>query len=373
LKVLLQFISNNATMIDKAFEVKNTEPSQMSTYTQELQATATALVAKGKGILAMDESNGTCNKRFEQLGIATTEENRRVYRELILTTPNLYAYISGAILFDETIHQSTSTGESFVSLMQRVGMIPGIKVDGGAKPFAGHPEELLTDGLDGLADRVRAYYTLGARFAKWRAVITIGSNIPSTACIEANAAALAKYAAICQANGLVPIVEPEVLINGNHTLDRCREVTAATLKEVFKQLTSQGVAFDRMILKPSMVIAGLGATLPSPVNEVAIATIETLIEEVPPTVAGIAFLSGGQTNEQASAHLNAMNVMFPQAPWPVTFSYARAIQQSALAKWRGESGNVAIAQQILAHRAACNSAASTGTYTAHTEKQLVLV
>ena len=345
----------------------------MSTYTQELQTTAKALVAKGKGILAMDESNGTCNQRFEKLGIAPTEENRRAYRELILTTPNLNTYISGAILFDETIRQSSSTGESFISLMQRTGMIPGIKVDGGAKPFAGHPDELVTEGLDGLGDRVSEYYTMGARFAKWRAVITIGENIPSTACIEANADALAKYAAICQAHGLVPIVEPEVLINGNHTLDRCREVTATTLKAVFKQLTAQGVAFDGMILKPSMVITGLTAALPAPVNDVATATIDVLTQEVPPTVAGIAFLSGGQTNEQAAAHLNAMNAMYTQTPWPVTFSYARAIQQSALDKWRGDSANIAAAQEILAHRAACNSAASLGTYSVDTEKQVVLV
>ena len=345
----------------------------MSTYTQELQTTAKALVAMGKGILAMDESNGTCNKRFEKLGIAPTEENRCTYRELILTTPNLNTYISGAILFDETIRQSSSTGESFVSIMQRVGMIPGIKVDGGAKPFAGHPDELVTAGLDGLGDRVSEYYAMGARFAKWRAVITIGEDIPSNACIEANADALAKYAAICQAHGLVPMVEPEVLIDGNHTLDRCREVTVATLQEVFKQLTAQGVAFDQMILKPSMVITGLTAALSAPVNEVATATIDVLTQEVPPTVAGIAFLSGGQTNEQAAAHLNAMNVMYPQTPWPVTFSYARAIQQSALDKWRGESANVAAAQAILAHRAACNSAASLGTYTVDTEKEVALV
>ena len=345
----------------------------MSTYTQELQATAKALVANGKGILAMDESNGTCNKRFEKLGIAQTEENRRTYRELILTTPDLNNYISGAILFDETIRQSSLTGESFVQIMQRLGLIPGIKVDGGAKPFAGHPNELVTDGLDGLADRVSEYYNLGARFAKWRAVITIGADIPSADCIAQNADALAQYAAICQTGGLVPIVEPEVPIDGDHTLDRCREVTAATLKEVFIQLAIQGVELDQMILKPSMVISGLSAALPAPVNEVATATIEILTQEVPPTVAGIAFLSGGQTNEQAAAHLNAMNVMFPQTPWPVTFSYARAIQQSALDKWCGDSANVTAAQQILAHRAACNSAASRGKYTIDLDRQLALV
>jgi fructose-bisphosphate aldolase, class I len=345
----------------------------MSTYTQELQTTAKALVTPGKGILAMDESTSTCQKRFEQVGIASTVTNRRDYRELILTTPNLNKYISGAILFDETIHQTSSTGESFVSIMQKSGIIPGIKVDGGTKPLAGHPHELVTEGLDGLTDRVQEYCKIGARFAKWRAVITIGAEIPTQACIEANAHLLARYAAICQENGLVPIVEPEVLIDGEHTLARCREVTAATLKEVFKQLTTQGVAFDRMLLKPSMVLAGVSAELQSPVNEVATATIETLIEQVPPTVAGIAFLSGGQTDTQAAAHLNAMHVMYPQTPWPVTFSYARAIQQAALEKWRGDSANVAEAQQILAHRAACNSAASTGSYTPEMEKQLVLV
>ncbi len=345
----------------------------MSTYTQELQTTAKALVTQGKGILAMDESNSTCQKRFEKVGIAPTVTNRRDYRELILTTPKLSNYISGAILFDETIHQTSSTGESFVSIMQKSGIIPGIKVDGGTKPLAGHPYELVTEGLDGLTDRVQEYYKIGARFAKWRAVITIGAEIPSQACIEANAHALARYAAICQENGLVPIVEPEVLIDGEHTLARCREVTAATLKEVFKQLTTQGVEFDRMLLKPSMVLAGVSAELQSPVNEVATATIETLMEQVPPTVAGIAFLSGGQTDIQAAAHLNAMHVMYPQTPWPVTFSYARAIQQAALEKWRGESANVAEAQQILVHRAACNSAASTGSYTPEMEKQLVLV
>jgi fructose-bisphosphate aldolase, class I len=345
----------------------------MNTYAQELPATAKALVASGKGILAMDESNSTCQKRFEQVGIAPTVTNRRDYRELILTTPNLNKYISGAILFDETIHQTSSTGESFVSIMQREGIIVGIKVDAGTKPLARHPGELATEGLDGLADRVKQYYQIGARFAKWRAVITIGADIPSQACLEASAHSLARYAAICQENGLMPIVEPEVLIDGDHSLDRCREVTAATLKEVFKQLNTQGVAFDRMLLKPSMVLAGNSAVQQSPVNAVATATIETLIQEVPPTVAGIAFLSGGQTDVQAAAHLNAMHVMYPSTPWPVTFSYSRAIQQAALAKWRGDSANIADAQQILLHRAACNSAASTGSYTPDMEQQLALV
>ncbi len=345
----------------------------MSMYAQELQVTAKTLVTQGKGILAMDESNSTCQKRFEHVGIASTVTNRRDYRELILTTPNLNKYINGAILFDETIHQTSSTGESFVSIMQREGIIVGIKVDAGAKPLAGHPHELATEGLDGLPDRVQEYYQIGARFAKWRAVITIGADIPTQACLEANAHLLARYAAICQENGLVPIVEPEVLIDGDHTLERCREVTAATVKEVFKQLTTQGVAFDRMLLKPSMVLAGLSAAIQTSVNEVATATIETLIQEVPPTVAGIAFLSGGQSDERATAHLNAMHVMYPNTPWPVTFSYSRAIQQAALEKWRGDSANVIEAQKILLHRAACNSAASSGSYTPDMEKQLVSI
>ncbi|MEO1375226.1 MAG: class I fructose-bisphosphate aldolase [Cyanobacteria bacterium J06635_10] len=303
----------------------------MSKYSEELRNTAKAMVAEGKGILAMDESNGTCNKRFEKLGIATTEENRRAYRELILTAPDLGKYISGAILYDETIRQSTANGVSFVKVMQDSGMIPGIKVDTGAKDLVLRNNEKVTEGLDGLRDRIAEYYEMGARFAKWRAVITIGEGIPSDGCIEANAHGLARYAALCQDGGLVPIVEPEVLIDGNHSIERCYEVTEKTLHEVFRQLAVQNVAFDQMILKPSMVISGADCSTQANVEQVATETIRCLLNTVPPAVPGIAFLSGGQTKEKSSAHLNYMNANFrSQCPWRVTFSYARAIQQPAL-------------------------------------------
>ena len=346
-------------------------------YTQELKKTAQSMVAEGKGLLAMDESTGTANQRFEKLGIPTTEEKRREYRELILTTPNLSDFISGAILYDETIHQAASSGIPFIQVMKDVGMIPGIKLDKGAKPLAGHPNERVTEGLDELRDRIAEYYAMGARFAKWRAVITIGKddadkNIPSQGCIEANAHALARYAALCQEGGLVPIVEPEILIDGDHTLERCYEVTEATIHEVFRQLYSQNVAFDQMILKPSMVISGADCPMQASVDEVATATIHCLLNTVPAAVAGIAFLSGGQTIIQASAHLNAMHVMFKgQCPWPVTFSYGRAIQEPALEQWKGDSANVDAAQKLLYHRAMCNGAASRGMYQPEMEKQPV--
>lgn len=346
-------------------------------YTQELQKTAQSMVLEGKGLLAMDESTGTCNQRFEKVGIPTTEENRRTYRELILTTPGLSDFISGAILYDETIRQSTSSGIPFIQVMKDVGIIPGIKLDKGAKPLAGHSKERVTEGLDELRDRIAEYYSMGARFAKWRAVITIGKdasdrNIPSQGCIEANAHALARYAALCQEGGLVPIVEPEVLIDGDHTLERCYEVTESTLHEVFRQLYSQSVAFDQMILKPSMVISGAHCPIQASVEEVATATIHCLLNTVPAAVAGVAFLSGGQTIIQASAHLNAMHVMFKgQCPWPVTFSYARAIQQPALEQWKGNSANGEAAQKLLYHRAMCNGAASRGMYQPDMEKDPV--
>jgi fructose-bisphosphate aldolase class I len=325
----------------------------MGLYAQELRRTAQALVGPGKGILAMDESNGTCNKRFEALGIPATEEYRQAYRQLILTTPNLANYISGPILYDETLRQSTQAGVPFLKVIADAGMIPGIKVDAGAKDLAGHPGEKVTEGLDGLRDRIAEYYQLGARFAKWRAVITIGDRIPSRACIEANAHALARYATLCQEGGLVP--------------------TDETLHAVFNQLYTQNVAFDQMILKPSMVIAGQDCPQQSGVEAVAEATIACLLKNVPATVAGIAFLSGGQSAEQSAAHLNAMNKLFAdQCPWPVTFSYARAIQQPALNHWRGDSSHVAEAQQRLLHRAKCNSAASQGDYSSEMEKVAVL-
>lgn len=346
----------------------------MTIYSNELKSNAKSMVSEGKGILAMDESNGTCNKRFEALGIPTTEDSRRNYRELILTTPTLSDYISGPILYDETIRQSTKAGVPLLKVIADAGMLPGIKVDTGAKDFAGHPGEKVTEGLDGLAQRIAEYYQMGARFAKWRAVITIGNGLPSRACIEANAHGLARYAALCQAGGLVPIVEPEVLIDGNHSLERCYQVTDETLHAVFHQLYMQGVAYDQMILKPSMVVPGKDSGEKASVSAVAEATIRCLLKNVPATVAGIAFLSGGQTKEDSSAHLNEMNKQFgKQCPWPVTFSYARAIQQPALEHWSGEAGNVATAQQKLLHRAKCNSLASQGAYTSDLEKQLALV
>ncbi|MEM9135829.1 MAG: class I fructose-bisphosphate aldolase [Cyanobacteria bacterium P01_F01_bin.42] len=344
----------------------------MSSYEQELRATAKAMVAPGKGLLAIDESNGTCNKRFEKLGIATTEENRRAYRELILTTPNLADYVSGYILYDETIRQKTKEGKSFVDVIKDAGQIPGIKVDTGAKDFSCHPNEKMTEGLDGLRERIAEYYAMGARFAKWRAVITIGDGIPSAACIEGNAHGLARYASLCQEGGLVPIVEPEVLIDGDHTLERCFEVTDLAQKALFSQLHLLGVEFDQMILKPSMVISGKQCAKQATVEEVAEATIKCLRKNVPASVAGVAFLSGGQGNEQAAAHLNLMNSKYSDiCPWPVTFSYARAIQQPALDYWSGDASKVEESQKRLLHRAKCNSAASQGTYTAEMERQPV--
>jgi fructose-bisphosphate aldolase, class I len=346
----------------------------MGTFDRELVATAQALVAPGKGILAMDESNGTCNKRFEKLDIPTTEEHRRKYRELILTAPQLSSYISGAILYDETIRQSTKTGIPFTQIMKEAGTIVGIKVDGGAKELAGCSGEKITEGLDGLRDRIAEYYQMGARFAKWRAVIAIGTGIPSNTCIETNAHALARYAALCQEGGLVPIVEPEVLIDGDHSIDRCFEVTARTLQVVFRQLRLQRVVLEQMILKPSMVIAGSSHANPSTPEAVADMTIKCLRDKVPSGVPGIAFLSGGQTNEQSSQHLNLMNQKYASSnPWQVTFSYARAIQQPALECWRGKDANISAAQQLLCYRAKLNSAASKGEYTADLEKQVVLV
>ncbi|MGD1850667.1 MAG: class I fructose-bisphosphate aldolase [Cyanophyceae cyanobacterium] len=342
----------------------------MSQYTQELKTTAQAMVAPGKGILAMDESNGTCNKRFEALGIPATEDRRRAYRELILTTPDLSKYVSGAILYDETIRQSTADGVPFTKAMKDRGIIIGIKVDTGAKDLTGCPDEKITEGLDGLRDRIAEYYKMGARFAKWRAVITIGKDIPSDTCIEGNAHALARYAALCQEGGLVPIVEPEVLIDHDHCINSCYSVTDRTLQAVFKQLRLNKVDFEGMILKPSMVITGKNnPDGQASVDEVAEMTIKCLRSNVPSTVPGIAFLSGGQSKEDSSAHLNAMNAKFgSQCPWSVTFSYARAIQQPALDYWKGEEANVAEAQKRLLRRAELNSAASIGKYTADMEK-----
>ena len=337
---------------------------------KEIIKTAKTLVADDKGLLAIDESNPTCNKRFAAAGIPQTEEFRRSYREMIITTPGLGECISGLILYDETIRQKKKDGTLFIKAITDLGIIPGIKVDTGAKDMAGHPGEKITEGLDGLRDRLREYFQMGARFAKWRAVITIGNGIPSRGCIEANANALARYAGLCQEAGLVPIVEPEVLMTGGHTLEHCFEVTEEVLRTVFKQLYLQRVTLEGMILKPNMVLPGLTCTKQESVDTVADITVECLLRAVPAAVPGIAFLSGGQSGELASARLNAMNVRFKsRLPWALAFSFARAIQQPALEIWHGKETNVSAAQQALYHRANCNRAARHGKYNDDIEKK----
>ena len=337
---------------------------------QELVDTAGALVAGDKGLLAMDESNPTCNKRFAALGIPQTAEVRRAYRELIVTTPGLGESISGAILYDETIRQKKNDGTPFAKSLADVGIIPGIKVDTGAKNLAGHAAEKITEGLDGLRDRLSEYSEMGARFAKWRAVITVGERIPSRASIEANAHALSRYAALCQEAGLVPVVEPEVLMDGTHSLGRCSEITEELLRRVFHELYGQGVRLEGMILKPNMVLPGSACPTQDPVDTVADATVRCLLRSVPAAVPGIAFLSGGQTAELASARLNAMNVRFKgRLPWALAFSFARAIQQPALEIWQGQAARVLEAQRALNHRARCNRAARRGEYNAAMEKE----
>jgi fructose-bisphosphate aldolase class I len=335
----------------------------------ELATTVQAMMQAGKGLLAMDESNPTCNKRFARLRIPQTVEARRDWRELILTTPGLGKFISGAILYDETIRQSKNDGTSFVELMTEAGIVPGIKVDTGAKDLAGRPGEKITEGLDGLRERLLEYQQMGARFAKWRAVITIGEGIPSRGCLEANAHALARYAALCQETGLVPIVEPEVLMDGDHSLEQCAGVTEAALHTVFCQLYRQKVRLEGMILKPNMVLPGRDCPTQAGVEEVADATVSCLLRAVPAAVPGVAFLSGGQDPELASARVNAMNLRWrSKMPWVLTFSYSRAIQQPALDTWNGEEANKAAAQKALYHRARCNSMARRGEYSPDMEK-----
>jgi len=337
---------------------------------QELINTANKLVANDKGILAMDESFPTCNKRFAKLGIPQTEEARRSYREMIVTTPGLGESISGAILFDETIRQKTNDGIPMIKVITDAGIIPGIKVDAGAKDMAGHPGEKISEGLDGLRERLGEYYQLGARFAKWRAVITIGENIPSCACIEANAHALARYAVLCQEAGLVPIVEPEVLMDGDHTIGRCFEVTEKVLHTVFNQLFKQGVMLEGMILKPNMVLPGLTCSMQESAEAIADATMKCFLRTVPAAVPGITFLSGGQSAELASARLNAMNVRFKsKLPWELSFSFGRALQQPAMEIWHGRETNVQEAQKALYYRANCNFAARRGEYIMESEKE----
>lgn len=325
--------------------------------------TAQALVADDKGILAADESSPTCNKRFAALGIPQTEDARRDYREMILATPQLGECISGAILYDETIRQQTREGNSFLNVLLDSGIIPGIKVDMGAKALAGHPGEKITEGLDGLRERLAEYSRMGARFAKWRAVIAIGDGIPSRSALEANAHALARYAALCQEIGLVPIVEPEVLMTGGHSLERSFDVTREVLRNVFIQLNCQRVMLEGMILKPNMVLPGLTFPEQASVDAVADTTVNCLLETVPPAVPGIAFLSGGQSPELASARLNAMNARFKaRAPWALAFSFGRAIQQPALDIWRGDEANLKSAQHAILLQARSNHAARRGDY-----------
>lgn len=338
-----------------------------------LIATAQAIMAPGKGLLAMDESVGTANKRLAEFGIAQTPENRHRYRELLVTTPGLSEAISGAILFDETLHQKTADGVAFADVLRGAGIVVGIKVDAGAKALAGHPGELVTEGLDGLRERFKHYASLGARFAKWRGVLSIGDGLPSRACMHVNAHALARYAALCQEAQLVPIVEPEVLMDGAHTLAQCGAVTGEVLHQVFEQLHRQGVALEGMILKPNMVLPGLSSKVSASLDEVADATLSCLRRTVPAAVAGIAFLSGGQPSALATARLNAMHLQAraPEAlsastlrslPWPLTFSFGRAMQHEALHLWAGKDVNRAAAQNALLRRARCNGAAARGAW-----------
>ncbi|MEX0804270.1 MAG: class I fructose-bisphosphate aldolase [Candidatus Binatia bacterium] len=328
---------------------------------QELEAVAQAMVAKGKGILAADESMGTIKRRFDSIKIDSNENNRRAYREMLFTTKGIEEAISGVILFDETLRTAASDGTPFAQVLSKKGIMPGIKVDKGPIDIPFFPGEVVTEGLDGLRGRIKEYKELGAKFAKWRAVITIGEGIPTYTCLEANAEALARYAALCQEAEIVPIVEPEVLLDGSHTIERSQEVTEHTLKVTFTQLFLHRINLEGMILKPSMVVSGKDCPTQADVKEVAERTIRALKRTVPASVPGIAFLSGGQSAQKATEHLNAMNAMGPH-PWEVSFSYARALQDPALKAWKGEAGNVAAAQKIFYHRAKCNSAARTGQY-----------
>ena len=331
---------------------------------QILMTTAKEMMVDGKGLLAMDESTPTCNQRFAEYGIPQTLEARRAYRNLILTAPGLGEFISGAILYDETIRQTAPDGTPFAGALRNAGIIPGIKVDAGAKDMAGFPGEKLTEGLDGLRERLTEYAGMGARFAKWRAVIRIGDRIPTQGCIDANMHMLARYAAICEEQNIVPMVEPEILMDGNHTMERCAEVTSTALRTLFEQLSLQRVDVRGIIVKPNMVLAGKDCPIQPNVEEVADATINCFLANIPADVPGVAFLSGGQSGELAAARLNAMEVRHKkEMPWVLTFSFSRAIQNPALGIWSGKEENVPAAQQALLHRAKCAAAARRGEYT----------
>ncbi len=334
----------------------------------ELETTAKAMVAKGKGILAADESSGTIKKRFDTIKLESTEEARRTYRELLFTAPSIADHISGVILYDETIRQKTKAGVAFAEHLTKLGIVPGIKVDMGAKPLAGYPGETITEGLDGLRERLAEYYQLGARFAKWRAVIDIAEGIPTQFAIDANAHALARYAALCQEANIVPIVEPEVLMDGAHSLERCEAVTSTTLASVFQALYAHRIHLEGMVLKPNMVISGKKNTNRANARQVAEATVRTLKRYVPSAVPGIAFLSGGQSAAEASEHLSLMNTLGP-LPWALTFSYGRALQDEALKAWGGKAENFAAGQKAFARRAKLNGLATSGAYTAKHEQE----
>jgi fructose-bisphosphate aldolase class I len=332
----------------------------------ELHETAGAIVADHKGVLAADESTGTIKKRLDSIGVESTEENRRFYRQLLFTTPGMEDSIGGVILFDETIRQATDDGTPFAELLAAKGVVPGIKVDTGAQDLAGFPGEKVTEGLDGLRGRLEEYRELGARFAKWRAVITIGDGIPSSACLRVNAHALARYAALCQEAGIVPIVEPEVLMDGDNTIERCYEVTAETLRWTFHELAAQGVDLKGSLLKPNMVISGKGSPEQASSERIAEMTIDCFLAHVPAAVPGIVFLSGGQTEVEATENLNSINRI--GGPWPLSFSYGRALQQSALKAWAGEPGNAEAAKAAFAHRARMNALAAAGEWSAELEQ-----
>ncbi len=334
-----------------------------------LHDTAQALVAPGKGILAADESSGTIKKRFDSIGVESTESNRRDYREMLFTAEGAAECVSGVILYDETIRQEASDGRQLVALLEEQGIIPGIKVDLGAKPLPSAPGETITEGLDGLRDRLAEYRNLGARFAKWRATYSITDELPSTYCVGVNAHALARYAALCQEADIVPIVEPEVLMDGDHTIDRADAVTTDVLRAVFAELAAQRVVLEGMLLKPNMVLPGYGAapSAAASVEEVAAATVGCFRRTVPAAVPGIVFLSGGQSDELATAHLDAMNRMGPH-PWRLSFSYGRALQAPALNAWKGDIANVDAGRAAYLRRARLNSAATRGEYTAALER-----
>jgi fructose-bisphosphate aldolase class I len=333
-----------------------------------LAKTAAAMVARGKGVLAADESSGTCEKRFKSVNVECSEENRRAYRGLLFTTPGAEQYVSGVILFDETTRQKTDDGVAFPAYLAGKGILPGIKVDKGAHDLALCPGEKVTEGLDGLRARLAEYFRLGARFAKWRAVITIGDGIPSHTCLYANAHALARYAALCQEASIVPMIEPEVLLDGNHSVERSEEVTEATLRATYAAIAAHNVSVEHLILKTSMVVSGKDNARQAPVDEVAERTVRVLKRTVPAAQPGIVFLSGGQSDLDATAHLNAMNNM-KGVPWPLTFSYSRALQNPALKAWSGKAANVAAAQKAFHHRAHMNGLAALGKWKPELERQ----